>query len=330
MRAEPDWMQPPGPVRVGVSACLLGEAVRYDGRHKRDAYIVGTLGACFQLVPVCPEVAVGLGVPRQPVRLVAVPGAGPDAPPRALGVKDPALDPSDALRDYGRRMAAELGPISGYLLKSGSPSCGMARVKVYGPRGGAPARRGVGLYAGALMVARPNLPVEEEGRLGDPVLRENFIARVYAYHRWQALLAAGFTPGRLVTFHDRHKLTLMAHGAEPARRLGRLVAQAGRRPPAALAAEYEAAFMALLRRKATRRTHTNVLHHLMGYLKRVLEPEDKAELLEVVEAYRTGQVPLIVPVTLLRHHFRRHPHPYVAGQTYLEPHPRELMLRNGI
>jgi len=326
MTVPPDWMQPHAPIRVGISSCLLGQEVRWDGNHSRDAYVNGTLAACFEFVPVCPELAVGLGVPRPPIRLVSV-GSGL---PRALGVRDAALDPSEALRAYGRRMAVELNDLSGYILKRGSPSCGMERVKVYRPTGGTPALRGVGLYAEELLAARPELPVEEEGRLGDPVLRENFIERVYAYHRWRALLAAGLTPARLVAFHNRHKLALMAHGAEPARRLGRLVAEAGTGRLSELGPAYGRAFMEVLRRKATRRTHTNVLQHLQGYLKRVLDAEDKAELGEMIEAYRTGQVPLIVPVTLLNHHFRRHPHPYVAGQTYLQPHPRELMLRNGI
>jgi uncharacterized protein YbgA (DUF1722 family)/uncharacterized protein YbbK (DUF523 family) len=325
MTVSRDWMQPRTPIRIGISSCLLGELVRFDGQHKRDAYITGTLAAHFTFVPVCPEVAIGLGVPRQPIRLVAD-GA---APPRALGVRDPALDASAALRAYGRRMAAELDDLSGYLFKRASPSCGMERVKVYRPEGGAPSVRGVGIYAEAFMAAQPLLPVEEEGRLGDPTLRENFIERVYAYHRWRALLAAGLSPARLVAFHECHKLALLAHGAEPGRRLGRLVAEAGRRPLAGLREAYGAAFMALLRRKATPRSHANVLQHLQGYLKRVLDAGDKAELGETIEAYRTGQVPLIVPLTLLKHHFRRHPHPYVAGQTYLESHPAELLLRSG-
>jgi uncharacterized protein YbgA (DUF1722 family)/uncharacterized protein YbbK (DUF523 family) len=326
MTAPPDWMQPRAPIRIGISSCLLGEAVRFDGQHKRDAFITGTLAACFTFVPVCPEVAVGLGVPRPPLRLVDTGGG----PPSALGVRDPTLDPSAALRTYGRRMAAELHDLGGYLFKRGSPSCGMERVKVYRPAGGAPVVRGVGLYAEAFMAAQPLLPVEEEGRLGDPALRGNWIERVYAYHRWRALLAARLTPGRLVEFHNRHKLALMAHGAEPARRLGRLVAAAGTRPIAEVGAAYGQAFMETLRRKATRRSHTHVLQHLQGTLERALDAADTAELGDVIAAYRAGQVPLVVPITLLKHHFRRHPHPTMAGQTYLEPHPAELMLRNAI
>ena len=329
MTTLPDWMQLSGPIHIGISSCLLGEPVRFDGRHKRDAYITGTLAAHFEFVPVCPEVAVGLGVPRPPIRLMAADDVR-DALPRALGVRDPALDPTDALRAYGRRMAVELGGLSGYLLKRGSPSCGMERVPVYRPGGGAPRRNGVGLYAGALLAALPELPAEEEGRLGDPVLRDNFIERVYAYRRWQALRAAGLSAARLADFHARHRLALMAHGVEPARRLGQLVAGAGQRPLVALAADYGRGFMALLRRKATRRSHSTVLRHLQGTLQRALDGADRAELTETIAAYHKGDVPLIVPLTLLRHHFRRHPHPTVAGQTYLEPHPRERMLREGV
>ena len=227
-------------------------------------------------------------------------------------------------------MARRHGDLSGYLLKSKSPSCGMARVKVYGEPGRAPRAVGVGIYARSLMEALPLLPVEEEGRLNDPALRENWIERVYAYHRWQRLTASRMTPRKLVEFHAAHKLVLMAHGPVHYRALGQLVAAAGSRPLGALTAEYIAGFMAALRHPATRKRHTNVLMHLMGYLKRVLDGEDKAELLEIFERYRTGELPLIVPITLLRHHFRRHPHPYVAGQVYLDPYPDELLLRNVI
>jgi uncharacterized protein YbgA (DUF1722 family) len=249
---------------------------------------------------------------------------------KGMGVHDPARDVTEALAAYGRRMAGELGAISGYLFKSGSPSCGMAGVPVHGERSGRPALRGVGLYAQAFLAALPLLPAEEEGRLGDPDSRDHFIERVCAYRRWLGLLAQGFTPARLLAFHERHKLALLAHGAEPARRLGQLAAEAGRGPPAALAAAYGAAFMAVLARKATRRSHANVLRHALGFLKRALDGADRAELLEAIERYRTGQLPRIVPVTLLQHHFRRHPHPHISGQTYFDPDPPELALRSGL
>jgi uncharacterized protein YbgA (DUF1722 family)/uncharacterized protein YbbK (DUF523 family) len=322
MSETPDTPTPH--IRVGISSCLLGEEVRFDGGHKRDAYILGTLGRFFELVPVCPEVGIGLGTPRQPIRLMGDPAA-----PRAVGSRDPSLDVTDRLIAYGQRKARELHDLSGYILKSRSPSCGMERVKVYAASG-QPGRPGSGLYARALMEALPLLPVEEEGRLGDPVLRENFVERVFAYRRWQDLEALGVTRARLVAFHTVHKLTLMAHGEERYRALGRLVGEPGRRSVQALADEYIEGFMAALKYRATRRRHSNVLMHLMGYLKRHLDSGDKAELLEVIDAYRRGLLPLVVPVTLLKHHFRRHPDPYVDKQVYLSPHPDELMLRNAL
>ncbi len=319
---------PPSPARtdrisIGISSCLLGERVRFDGNHKQDAFITGTLGLVFDFVPVCPEVAIGMGVPRPPIRLTGDPQS-----PRAVGVKDISLDVTAALTAYGRRMAVELEGISGYIFKGKSPSCGTRRVKVYS--GGAPSLQGVGVYAREIIQRQPLLPAEEEGRLGDPVLRENFIARVFAYRRWQSLLASGFSVGKLVEFHTVHKLSLMAHGTEYYRALGRLVAEAKSHRPGVLCERYGAEFMAALQRPATRKRHTNVLLHTMGYLKTRLDRADKAELLELIEAYRLGHLPLIVPITLLKHYFRRFPDEYIVKQSYLHPHPAELMLRNGI
>ncbi len=309
-------------IRVGISSCLLGEHVRFDGGHKRDAYIVGTLGPYFELVPVCPEMAIGLGAPRQPIRLVGDPGQ-----PRVVGTRDPDLDVTAALEALGRKMGRELSDISGYLLKRGSPSCGMERVKVYN-RNGMPGGRGSGVYARCLMEQQPLLPVEEEGRLGDPVLRENFIQRVFIYHRWQSLVRQGLTPAALVSFHTRHKLIVMAHSQAAYQRLGRMVAQTGAASLDTLSATYIHELMTTLKRRATRKSHANVLFHLMGYLKRFIEPADKTELLETIDNYREGRLPLVVPITLLKHHFRRHPNPYVEEQHYMDPHPAELMLRN--
>ena len=317
---------PEQPIAIGISSCLLGEAVRFDGNHKHDSWITSELGQFFTFRPVCPEVAIGLGVPREPIRLTGDVNA-----PRVTGTRDPALDVTDKLENYGRRMATELGPdISGYILKARSPSCGMERVPVYtGERGGVE-RKGIGAYARTLMASAPLLPVEEEGRLHDPVLRENFIERVFAFRRWQDLIRGGVSRGRLVDFHTAHKLTLMSHGAVQMRELGRLVADLGKRPIREAAEEYGRHFMAALTRRATRRRHTDVLMHLSGYLKRQLDSADRQELREIIEAYRLGHVPLIVPITLLQHHFRRHPDDFVARQVYLQPHPGELRLRNGI
>jgi uncharacterized protein YbgA (DUF1722 family)/uncharacterized protein YbbK (DUF523 family) len=314
--------EPSEKIRVGISSCLLGAKVRYDGGHKQDAYINGTLAQYFDFVPVCPEVAIGLGTPREPIRLVGDPGS-----PRAVGVRDPSRDATERLARYGTEMGRTLQDISGYILKRASPSCGMERVKVYNEHGMSNPR-GVGIYARAFMQCQPLLPVEEEGRLGDPVLRENFIERVFAYRRWRQLVSAGLTPRRLVDFHTEHKLMMMAHSQAAYQRLGRLVSRAGIEPIETLAEAYVAELMAAMRRRVSRGRHANILLHLLGYLKRVLDAADKAEMVSTIDAYRKGLVPLIVPITLLKHHFRRHPHPYVERQYYLNPHPRELMLRN--
>lgn len=307
-------------IRIGVSSCLLGWEVRYDGGHKYDAYINGTLARYFELVPVCPEVGIGLGVPREPIRLVRR-----DDGIRVLGVHDPSKDVTEALENYGRRMGAELDDLSGYIFKRASPSCGMDGVKVHSPTG-LPAGRSSGVYAREFMRARPLLPCEEEGRLGDPALRESFITRVLVYRRWQQLLRRGLTPGRLVEFHADHKYLVMAHDQAAYRRMGRLVAEAGRRPLEALAEDYVAELMEALSRKASRGAHVNVLQHLLGYVSDKLDAGDRREMLEAIEQFRRGLVPLRVPLTLLRDHFRRHPHPYIQRQHYLNPHPGELML----
>ncbi len=312
------------PIRIGISSCLLGEAVRFDANHKKDNYIVGTLGQFFEFVPTCPEVAIGLGIPRAPIRLEGDPQA-----PRVVGSADRSRDVTAPLTAYGRQMAQQLPALCGYLFKSKSPSCGVWRVKVY-QENGRPAKLGRGVFAQQLMEGRPLLPVEEEGRLGDPALRENFIERVFAYHRWQQLLAEGFTPARLVAFHSAHKLSLMSHGNAPYRALGRLVAEAGQRPSAELAEEYGRGFMAALTHLASRKRHTDVLQHIAGYFKRQLDGADRTELAETIEAYRTQLVPLVVPLTLLKHHLRRHPNPYLEQQIYLQPHPPELTLRNAL
>lgn len=307
-------------IRIGISSCLLGEQVRFDGNHKHDHYLSGTLGQAFEFVPVCPEVGIGMGVPRPTIHLV-----GPPEAARLLGVKVAELDVTDKMIAYGQRMAHKLADLSGYIFKSKSPSCGMERVKLYDGKGGT--KQGVGLYAREIMRTHPLLPVEEEGRLGDPLLRDNFLERVFTYHRWQQLTARRLTPKALVEFHTRHKLAVMAHGAGPYRALGRLVAEAGRRPTRELGNDYIAGLMQALHQRATARRHTNVLMHVMGYLKQQLDRDDKQELLELIEGYRQDRVPRIAPITLLRHHFRKHPNDYIAGQTYMNPDPLELRLR---
>lgn len=253
----------------------------------------------------------------------------PDSP-RAVGTKHPELDVTEALTAYGKRIAAELTDVSGYILMQKSPSCGMERVKVYQANGHPVEGGGSGLFAHALMQARPDLPIEEDGRLNDPVLRENFLTRIFAYAEWQRLLEAGLTRKRLVEFHSRYKYQLMATDPLQYKALGQRVATVGNTPLEAFAPAYFSQLMSALKTTASRGTHSNVLQHLSGYLKRDLEREDKQELQRLIAQYREGIVPLVVPLTLLKHHFRRHPDRYIANQAYMQPHPEDLSLRNGI
>lgn len=311
-------------IRLGISSCLLGQEVRFDGGHKRDPFITGVLNKYFDFVAVCPEMAIGLGVPREPIQLIADAGQI-----RVVGTRKRSLDVTEKLRDYGREMARELTAISGYIFKSRSPSCGMERVKLYpGARGGMPSREGVGQYAAAFMDEAPLLPVEEEGRLNDPVLRENFIERVFTYRRWQDHVRQGITAKSLLDFHTRHKFMLLAHSRRDYEELGRFLAGLNKKKIDVVAGTYIKKLMRALTKRATRRSHSNVLQHIQGYLKGQLDKSDKAELVDVIDRYRVGQLPLIVPITLLNHHFRRHPDPYITQQIYLNPHPPELMLRN--
>ncbi len=309
-------------IPVGVSGCLLGEQVRFDGGHKRDAYIVGTLAKYFAFIPVCPEMAIGMGAPREPIRLVGDPDR-----PRALGVRTEKLDVTESLRNYGVSMAEQLGHLCGYIFKRASPSCGMERVKVYSEKG-MPSNKGVGIYARAFMEKHPLIPCEEEGRLGDPVLRENFIQRVFVMHRWRNMAASRLTRAKLVDFHTRHKYIVMAHNQTAYKRMGQLVSKVGSEPLRPLAERYFAELMSTLKLKATRKRHANVLLHLLGYLKHNLDTADKEEMMDTISVYSHGEIPIIVPITLFKHHFRRYPNPYIEKQYYLTPHPQELMLRN--
>jgi len=315
----------PSEIRIGVSSCLLGQKVRFDGGHKRDAFVQDSLGRFVTFVPVCPEVEVGMGTPRETVRLVRL-----GEKVRVVAPKS-GKDWTEAMETWSARRAAELAgeDLSGYVLKKDSPSCGMERVRVYGSKGMA-VKAGRGLFAEALLARFPLLPVEEEGRLNDPPLRENFIERVFAYRRQRTFLAGRWSVGDLVRFHTAEKLLLLAHEPAAYQALGRLVAAAKKTPRAELAGRYAEAFMKALARPATKGKHANVLQHMAGYFKDLLAVEDKRELQEAISDYRRGLVPLVVPVTLVRHHVRRHAVAYLAGQSYLEPHPKELMLRNHV
>ena len=313
------------PIRVGVSSCLLGRAVRFDGGHKRDAFLTETFGRFVEWVPVCPEVELGLGVPRPTLRLER---AGDGV---RLVEKGSGRDLTAAMRRFAARRAAELArqDLCGYVLKARSPSCGMERVKVRDAQGG-PAPGSRGIYAAGLLAAFPELPAEEEGRLQDPVLRENWVERVFAYRRLRALFSERFTAGHVVAFHTAHKLQLLAHSPAAHRGLGRLVAGLRGVPSAEFRARYSRGFMAALTTRASRGRNANVLQHMAGYLRNGLDAADRAELGESIGAYRRGLVPLVVPITLVRHHARRQDAAYLLGQVYLDPHPQELMLRNHV
>ena len=311
------------PIRVGISACLLGEEVRFDGGHKRDPFLTDVLGRFVEFVPVCPEIEAGFGTPREAMHLSRVEGEI-----RLVTVKT-AHDVTQAMDRVIRRRVPSLEAenLSGYVLKKNSPSCGLERVKIYDSNA-VPSTSGRGLFAEALVQRYPQLPVEEEGRLSDPRLRENFVERVFAYSRLRSLFRGRWSAGSLVSFHTAHKLILMAHAPEGYRRLGRLVARARTLQRSQLKEQYADEFMRTMAIIATRRRHTNVLQHMAGYFKDRLDRDSKAELQATIEDFRLGVIPLIVPITLLQHHVRVHGVEYLAGQLYLQPHPKELMLRN--
>ncbi|MGD2117579.1 MAG: DUF523 and DUF1722 domain-containing protein [Chromatiales bacterium] len=309
-------------IHIGVSSCLLGQHVRFDGGHKHSQYVTQILGEYFDFVPYCPEMTIGLGAPRTTLQLVSRGGEA-----RLLNSMDHGIDHTEAMRAAALQQCRQLTGISAYILKSKSPSCGMERVNLYN-ESDMPAKIGVGLFAQALMEQYPDLPVEEEGRLNDAHLRENFIERVFAYFRWQQMLEAGLTVPALLEYHRGHKFTLLAHDEVSYRQLGPLVASATADNLQQIASEYIATFMQAMKQHATRKRHMNVLQHIMGFLKNDLTTDDKQELLELLDKYRNGLVPLVVPITLLKYHLRKHPQDYIEQQYYLEPYPEELMLRN--
>lgn len=316
---------PPGPggVRIGISACLLGASVRFDGGHKLDRFLAGTVGPLVEWVPVCPEVEAGLGTPREAVRLV-----GTDERPRLVGRS--GADHTDLMARTVDRLVGGLAGagLDGFVFKKSSPSCGLFRVPVHPPAGGRPVP-GQGLFAAGLTGRFPDLPVEEEGRLQDAGLREAFFEAAYAHHRLRRFVEDGPTPAGLVELHARHKMTLLAHDPDGYRALGRLVARAGAGDFPAVVDGYITRFMAAVRAPATRGRHANVLQHLFGLVTDRLDRPRRQEFVEVVDDYRTGLVPLAVPVTLLRHHLAAGDAPgWATAQTYLEPYPKQLRLRN--
>lgn len=313
------------PLRLGISRCLLGDEVRFDGGHKRDHFLTDTFGRYVEWVPVCPEVEAGLGTPREAMRLIGDPRR-----PRLVTIRS-GIDHTGALETMTERRVEELRALdlSGYVFKKDSPSCGVERVRLYNEHG-MPSRNGVGIFARAFIERFPLIPVEEEGRLCDPPLRENFIERVFCYRRYQDLINGGVTRQAVVRFHTIHKYLLLAHSQQHYQMLGRLVGRADQYRPKELAVKYGELFMKALAVKATVRKHVNVLQHVLGYFKNRLGIQEKTELLEVIGDYHRGLTPLVVPLTLIKHYVQLFDVGYVQDQAYLNPHPKELMLRNHV
>ena len=312
------------PIRIGVASCLLGQNVRFDGGHKKDDFVTGMLGRYVAFVPVCPEVEVGMGIPRPTIRL--------ERRGEEIHLVDPKndVDHTEAMRRWAERRVSEITRLDlcGYVLKKDSPSCGMERVRVYAK--GAPTRNGRGLFAAELLDRLPLLPVEEEGRLNDPGLRENFVERVFAYRRLKDLFRGRWSVGGLVAFHTAEKLLLLAHDPDGYRQLGRIVAKAKDSPREEVVSRYGEIFMRAMAKPATLGKQVNVMQHMAGYFKKSLPDDERAELQDAIRDYGQRLVPLVVPLTLIRHHVRKLGVSYLEGQTHLMPHPKELMLRNHV
>jgi len=309
---------------LGIGACLAGNAVRYNGQTKRPNQHVRDIAEHFELRAFCPEMGIGMGVPRPPIHLVSD-GEGAI---RALDVDSHSNDFTDRLASYAATVLSLAPELCGYILVKGSPSCGYERVKRFNMDGRGVASDLQGIYARALSAADPLLPLEDDGRLNDAGLRESFVTRAYAYHDWKQLLGEGLSAHRLVTFYSRYKYLVMAHDVASYQRLGPLVAAAGKRDLQELAGAFIQLLMGALGHRTTRRSHSNVLYHLAGYLKQTVSGEERQRLAALIEKYRTGQVPLIVPVTMLKHHFANSPNAYIDSQVFLAPYPDTLQLRN--
>jgi len=312
-------------IRLGISTCLLGQKVRYDGGHKLDRFLTDTLGQYVEYVPVCPEVECGFGIPREAFRLVGDPES-----PRFVTSRT-HQDYTERMMQWAERRVIELEEegLCGFIFKSNSPSSGMERVKVYGEKG-MPVKKGRGIFARIFIEYFPLVPVEDEGRLHDPRLRENFVERIFALKRWRETLSKKFAMADLVEFHTHHKLLILSHSEKHHRIMGKLVAAGKKMPLKELYARYEALLMEALRLKTTPKKNSNVLMHMMGYFKKQLASDEKQELLEIIRQYRDGYIPLIVPITLINHYVLKYNQPYLSRQSYLRPHPIELQLRNHV
>lgn len=310
-------------IRLGISSCLLGENVRYDGGHKSDRFIRDGFGRYVEFVSVCPEVECGLSIPREAMRLV-----GDPENPRLL-TRNTLVDHTGRMMKWAAKKLRELEKedLRGFIFKSRSPSSGMTGVNVYDETG-TRIRKGSGLFARAFMDRFPVLPVEDDSRLRDPDQRENFIERIFTYDRWRNMESSGRSAGKLIEFHARHRLLILSHSRKTLKELGSLTARAGKVPAGELYGIYIEMLMKGLKLQATVKKNAEVLMQIMAYFKKVLSGDEKNELFEIIERYRKGFIPLVVPVTLLNHYVRKYSPEYLMNQYYLDPHPDELMLRN--
>jgi len=312
-------------IKLGISTCLLGKNVRYDGGHKLDRFLTDTLGQYVEYIPVCPEVECGLPIPRESMHL-----EGDTDSPRLVTIRT-KQDMTDRMVQWAQNRVSELEKedLCGFIFKSDSPSSGMERIKVYNEKG-MPVKKGVGIFARTFMNHFTLLPVEEEGRLHDPNLRENFIERIFTLKRWREVLGKKESRGNVVDFHTKQKLLILSHSPKHYQTMGKLVAKAKDLALNELYRQYQAILMEALQLKTTPKKNANVLMHMMGYFREQLSPDEKQELLEVIDNYRQEYIPLIVPITLIQHYVRKYDQPYLKQQVYLNPHPLELQLRNHV
>ncbi len=314
-------------IPVGISACLLGDNVRFDGGHKRFAFATEELSPFVRYEAVCPEMAIGLPTPRPALRLVKE--ASDDV--ALCFSKEGGDDITQQMQAFSRDKVARLQHLCGYIVCAKSPSCGMERVRVYEPATNNNRKAGTGIYTRELMRAMPWLPVEEDGRLHDDAIRENFVTRVYALHEFNQLWKSGLTRHGLIAYHSRYKLLLLAHSQPGYRALGPFVAAIDQWDSLEeYAAEYRQRLMDLLSQPATRSNHTNVLMHVQGYFRSQLTSPQRQELAALIDRYRRGLQPLLAPITLLKHYMKEFPDVYLAQQRYFEPWPEALRLRYGL
>lgn len=312
-------------IKIGISSCLLGNNVRYDGGHTHDRYITDTLGRYFDYVPVCPEVEYGLGIPREAMRLISTPRGI-----RLVTIRS-GIDHTEGMHEWVKKKlnSLEAENLCGFIFKSKSPSSGIYDVKIYSTTG-APSRKGAGIFGGAFLHHFPLIPVIDDGRLHDPTLRENFIERVFVYKRWQEFKNTLKTTKDIIDFHTDHKLLIMSHSPKHLSLLGNIVARFSVEKKKKVLDEYITTLTEALKLISTVKKNTNVLYHMAGYFKKKISEEDRRELIEVIEQYHKGLIPLIVPIVMIKHYVRKFDEPYLKRQIYLNPHPLELMLRNHV